>query len=69
MLCQNSPGIHLGIGELLISPGNLGELVSFDCLSRSDYPVMFGADRKNVPAIYVSSSDLLCGPCEIIECY
>ena len=69
MRCQDLPGLHLGIRELLILPGDLGQLISCGSLSRSADLALIGSDGEDVAALDVPRGDILRGAGEIVEGY
>ena len=69
MRCQNLPGLHLGIRELLVFPGDPGQLISCGSLSRSADLALIGPDGEDVAALDVPRGDILRGAGEIVEGY
>ena len=69
MFGQNLPGLHLGIRELLILPGDLGQLISSGSLSRRDDLVLEGTDGENIAAVDVPRGDILSRAGEVVERY
>ena len=69
MRCQDLPGLHLGIRELLVFPGDPGQLISCGSLSRSADLALIGPDGEDVAALDVPRGDILRGAGEIVEGY
>ena len=69
MRCQNLPGLHLGIRELLVLPGDPGQLISCGSLSRSADLALIGTYREYIPALNISRSHVFRSTGEVIEGY
>ena len=69
MRCQDFPGLHLGIRELLILPGDLGQLISCGSLGRRYDLALEGPDGEDIAPVDVPRSDILRGAGEVIERY
>ena len=59
---QNLPGLHLGIRELLILPGDSGQLISRNRLSRGDDLTLVGTYREYIPTVDGSRGDVFRRP-------